>query len=192
MEKIEENEKYVQALSFAKEKHHHQKRKVNGADYIEHPILVANILLEFGAKKEQIIAALLHDVIEDTPCTRKEIIDAFGEKVLKLVEACTDEEYEDPTTRENWEDRKAKALEKVKKMNIDAVPIKVADKIANNLSLQEDLKIYGRETWSHFNASKEQKGRHQGLMQEVFVERLGKEHPLVKRAKAIYEGIFLD
>jgi len=189
---IEEKEKYTKALTFAKEKHGNQKRKVSGAPYIEHPIRVAEILIEQGAKEEQVIAALLHDVIEDTPCTREEIEKEFGERVLELVDLCTDEEYEDPTTRENWEERKAQVVEKVKTINIDAVLIKTADKLANNTSLKEDLKQYGEKTWSYFHANKEQKRRHQGAMHKVFAERLGKDHPLVKRAQALYEEIFLD
>lgn len=192
MGRIENEHKYRKALEFAREQHKGQKRKVSGKPYIEHPILVAEILIEAGAKEEQVIAALLHDVIEDTPCTRKEIKEKFGGRVLELVELCTDEEYENPTTSENWEERKAKSLEKAKTMDIDAVLIKVADQLANNLSVKKDIKIEGEQIWSHFHANKEQKRRHQGAIHKIFAERLGENHPIVKKSQTIYKEIFLD
>ncbi len=191
MREKQAEDRVLQARQFATTQHRHQTRKVTKKPFIEHPIAVSEILKAQGARESVIIAGLLHDVLEDTPCTRSEIRERFGKEVLELVEACTDETYGFPTTKENWEERKAKAVEKANNIGLDALLIKVADKIANNHSLKEDLQRYGeKETWSHFNANKEQVGRHQKAMMKLFKKRLGKNHPLVKEAESVYGEIF--
>ncbi len=85
---------FLQALSFAAHKHRHQRRK--GSDkvpYINHPIAVANILLgEAGVTDEVVlIAALLHDTVEDTDTTFNEIERLFGLTVRTIVAEVTDD-----------------------------------------------------------------------------------------------------
>ncbi len=79
------------ALAFAEERHKGQLRK-GGGPYILHPIRIANILMDewcITDKPHVIAAALLHDVVEDTQTTLKEIKDAFGDDVGKLVDGMT-------------------------------------------------------------------------------------------------------
>ena len=76
------------AYEYAKEKHKGQYRKT-GEPYIIHPIAVAHILTSIKADKDTIIAALLHDVVEDTETSKKEIEEKFGETVAKLVDGVT-------------------------------------------------------------------------------------------------------
>ena len=77
-----------EAYKYAEAKHKGQYRKT-GEPYIVHPLEVANILTSINADKETIISALLHDVIEDTEGTKKEIAEKFGETVAKLVDGVT-------------------------------------------------------------------------------------------------------
>lgn len=77
-----------EAYKYAEAKHKGQYRKT-GEPYIVHPLEVANILTTINADKETIISALLHDVIEDTEGTKKEIAEKFGETVAKLVDGVT-------------------------------------------------------------------------------------------------------
>jgi len=80
--------KIQKALNFAIKAHKNQKRK-SGEDYVIHPILVAAITSFFNDNEDVIIAALLHDVVEDTDYTIYYIKDEFGGEVANLVEGLT-------------------------------------------------------------------------------------------------------
>jgi len=85
---IEVNERIKNALDYAKKAHAGQKRK-SGEPYIIHPILVAGITATISADETMVLAALLHDVVEDTPFTIDDIRSEFGEDVAYLVEGLT-------------------------------------------------------------------------------------------------------
>jgi len=76
------------AYEFAKEAHGEQKRKYTGEPYINHPVAVAQLVASVTEDCEMIAAALLHDVIEDTAVTYKDLVDTkngFGPHVANLV-----------------------------------------------------------------------------------------------------------
>ena len=77
--------------------HHHagQVRKGTTTPYISHLMAVSALVLEYGGTVEQAAAALLHDVVEDTGCTLKEIVEKAGLDVARIVEACTHREFSD-------------------------------------------------------------------------------------------------
>ena len=76
------------AYEYAYRKHFSQKR-ITGDDYITHPLNVAWIITKLNADRETIVAALLHDTIEDSDSTYEEIADLFGENVAKIVDGVT-------------------------------------------------------------------------------------------------------
>ena len=76
------------AYDFAEKKHHGQYRKT-GEPYIVHPLFVADILTSIKADRETIIAALLHDVVEDTETSKNDIKEKFGDSVARLVDGVT-------------------------------------------------------------------------------------------------------
>ena len=76
------------AVDYANEKHKYQKRK-DGSPYIIHPLAVAEIVAETGLDMDAILAALLHDCIEDTDASFDEIAQLFGQTVAELVEGVT-------------------------------------------------------------------------------------------------------
>jgi RelA/SpoT family (p)ppGpp synthetase len=76
------------AFEYARRMHEGQCRK-NGENYIVHPVSVAIILAKIPVDTPTVMAALLHDVIEDTQSTPEEVQQMFGEEVLKLVEGVT-------------------------------------------------------------------------------------------------------
>lgn len=76
------------AFEFGAQAHQGQTRKAGG-DYIWHPVAVAEILAEMQLDQESIIAAILHDVVEDTPYTKEDIIERFGENVAEIVDGVT-------------------------------------------------------------------------------------------------------
>ncbi len=83
-----ETQELNDALLFASRYHQYQFRKC-GAPYIIHPICVAATVCAFGGDEQMIIAALLHDVVEDTPCELNEINLKFGEEIASLVQGLT-------------------------------------------------------------------------------------------------------
>jgi len=87
-ETIDASERIDAALAFAYEAHAGQRRK-SGEPYIIHPILVAAITATISSDETMVMAALLHDVVEDTDHTVEEIEKRFGEDVAKLVEGLT-------------------------------------------------------------------------------------------------------
>ena len=76
------------AYAFAAEAHKGQKRS-SGEDYIIHPCAVVEILADFGFDSSTVIAAFLHDVLEDTSVTADELKELFGEEIVALVEGVT-------------------------------------------------------------------------------------------------------
>ena len=94
MEKIKENysfseeERLYKAYTYAQTAHAGQKR-ASGEPYFIHPCAVAQVLMDMGLDASTVSAALLHDVIEDTPTTEEDIRREFGEEVLQLVSGVT-------------------------------------------------------------------------------------------------------
>src|SRR5690606_12973672 len=84
----EERERVREAYRFAEEAHRGQTRK-SGEPYISHPLAVAEILADLQLDCSTIMAALLHDVVEDTSVTLEELEERFGPDVSHLVDGVT-------------------------------------------------------------------------------------------------------
>ena len=114
--------------------HAGQTRK-SGEDYITHPVAVAQVLAELGLDAETLIAAILHDTIEDTPLTHAEIVADFGESVAELVEGVT------KLDKLHFRDRQEAAAESFRKMllamsrDLRVIMIKLADRLHNMRTL---------------------------------------------------------
>jgi (p)ppGpp synthase/HD superfamily hydrolase len=123
----------VNAFAVAQEAHRGQRRK-DGRPYIEHPTQVAQLLADAGAREELLVAAVLHDAVEDSDLTVDELRDDFGGRVASLVETLTD----DPDI-DTWQERKDELRSRVAAAGPDAAAIYTADKITN---LREVVKLY--------------------------------------------------
>ena len=84
----DEQKRFEEALAFATKKHEGQFR-VGGLPYISHPIAVAEIVAEQASDIDVRIAALFHDLLEDTDASEEKILAFGGEKVLKAVKLLT-------------------------------------------------------------------------------------------------------
>lgn len=115
------------ALRFAALKHKDQRRKDSKTPYINHPIEVAELLLRVGQETDTdtVVAALLHDTVEDTNTTAEEIQALFGEKVAGLVKECTDDKSLPKDVRKELQ------VEHAPHKSPSAKKIKLADKISN-------------------------------------------------------------
>lgn len=116
------------ALHFARLAHHGQKRDYTGEPYIHHPIQVATIVSNVGGTEEMVMAALLHDVLEDTDKTLTEIRQFFGHEVGEMVEWLTDE---DPGEGVNRSTRKAQNNARLGRASGSVHTIKLADILSN-------------------------------------------------------------
>lgn len=117
----------LEAASFAADKHRDQRRKDAGATpYINHPLVVARILADAGVEDTEVLmAAILHDTVEDTDTTPEELTTAFGERVCRLVLEVTDDKALDKLERKRLQVVQAPSKSPGAKM------VKIADKIAN-------------------------------------------------------------
>jgi len=128
------NDRLQKAYKFVKEKHKEQKRKFTDVDYIKHLEETVNILWNIDdlAETDDYIAALLHDVVEDTHTTLKEVGQEFGKVVMGLVGELTSNKEEQTT--------KGKAVyltEKINKMSERAFTIKLCDRLTNVVGLED-------------------------------------------------------
>jgi len=114
--------------------HAGQTRK-SGEPYITHPVAVAGILAELGLDVEALVAAILHDTIEDTPLTYDELAGEFGQTVAELVEGVT------KLDKLRFRDRQEAAAESFRKMllamsrDLRVIMIKLADRLHNMRTL---------------------------------------------------------
>jgi len=125
----------LQAIHFAALKHSAQRRKNAAASpYINHPVEVAHHLAEVGGVEDEdiLIAALLHDTIEDTETSEEEIRKAFGDRVASLVSECTDDENLPKC------ERKRLQIEHAPGKSVGAKQIKIADKTSNLRAILAD------------------------------------------------------
>ena len=123
------------AYEFANAAHEGQLRK-SGEPYITHPLMVAYILLDYNMDTDALVAALLHDVVEDTHYTDEDIRKKFGEDVAILVDGLTKIKQLPLSTKEE------KVAESVRKMlltmtkDIRVIVIKLADRLHNMRTLE--------------------------------------------------------
>jgi (p)ppGpp synthase/HD superfamily hydrolase len=165
------------ALMLALEAHGDQKRKEAPVPYIVHPVEVALIVAQHGFSDSVIAAALVHDVVEDTPKTLEDVKKELGEEVAALVAPVT---HDDSLS---WEDKKRAYIETVRSTSDEAKAISVADKIANAKSLLAAGKEQGTEIWKHFNRGRDKKIWFEKAMLDMLRETW--QHPLVDEYAAL-------
>lgn len=123
------------AYEYAREHHGEQMRR-DGSPYITHPIHVAQIVAEMRLDSESIIAALLHDCIEDTDCTYEDIAKRFGVTVADIVDGVT------KLTRVKYSTMEEEQMENLRKMlfamsrDIRVILIKIADRLHNMRTME--------------------------------------------------------
>src|SRR5271155_4918554 len=127
-------ERVREAYEFGAEKHRGQKR-VSGEPYITHPVAVADILADLRLDADTLVAAILHDVIEDTPTAKAEIASIFGQVVAELVDGVS------KLDQIQFKNRQEAQAESFRKMllamvrDIRVIMVKLADRMHNMRTL---------------------------------------------------------
>ena len=130
-----DTQRLFSAFTYADAEHHGQLRK-SGEPYIIHPLAVADIVADLGLDVDSVIAALLHDCIEDTNATHDEIAKKFGAPVAALVEGVT------KLTRVQYVSKEEEQMENLRKMlmamaqDIRVILIKICDRLHNMRTME--------------------------------------------------------
>lgn len=138
------------AIIVASKAHDGQYRKLTNIPYITHPLGVGLILMNINARMELVAAGILHDTVEDTELTLKDIKDGFGDEVAELVDGCSE-----PDKSLSWEARKEHTISFLRAASDDIRTVVCADKLHNIRSIIHDYDKQGEQVWDRFNRGKE-------------------------------------
>ncbi|XKH60156.1 bifunctional (p)ppGpp synthetase/guanosine-3',5'-bis(diphosphate) 3'-pyrophosphohydrolase [Halomonas sediminis] len=151
----EEIQQVKRAFYYAEQAHDGQRRR-SGEPYVTHPLAVANILANMHMDHQSLMAAMLHDVIEDTGVSKEALAEQFGKPVAELVDGVS------KLTQITFEDKAVAQAENFQKMvlamsrDIRVIIVKLADRLHNMRTLgalrpdkkrriaRETLEIYAR------------------------------------------------
>lgn len=138
-----------QAYALAHRAHANQTRS-SGEPYITHPIAVAHIVLDMQLDYQSVMAALLHDVLEDTNTAREELVDEFGDEVASIVDGLSKLNYLEFKSKEEAQAESFRKMLLAMVSDIRVILIKLADRLHNMrtigvLSKARQQRI-GRET----------------------------------------------
>lgn len=148
--------RFESALIYANQVHQGQQRKGTGIPYMAHILGVAAIALEYGAKADEAIGALLHDAAEDGGGEGRlaEIRARFGDAVGDIVLGCSDSLVEHPEDKLPWRERKEGYLAHLEAASPSVCLVSAADKLHNVRSIVRDLRMHGDEVWERFQGKR--------------------------------------
>ena len=163
---------YADALTFATIAHLGQVRKGTSVPYITHPVAVSALVGRHGGDEALMIAALLHDVLEDCPDVQAgEIAQTFGTRILAIVEACTDGVAGPDGRKPSWRERKVAYLAHLAGAPDDVILVSACDKLHNASCIVEDLGG-GIDVFERFTAGREGTLWYYASLARVLRERL--------------------
>lgn len=167
------------AMAFVVDAFRRKFRKGTSIPYLTHLLAVTALVGEYGGSEEQMMAALLHDSLEDLEgVTAQDLAIRFGRAVADMVEALSDTtEHPKP----DWRTRKARCLERLAGEGSWVKLVSAADKLHNVQCLLRDLRAHSEKVWSRFNAGRED----QVWYYQAAVEALGCgwEDPLLEELR---------
>lgn len=138
-----------EAIQTALKMHDRQIRKLDGDIYAAHPLEVGLMLASLGASDDVVIAGILHDTVEDTPLTLRDIELKFGPKVAYLVKGCSEDDKS-----MDWKKRKTDMIQYVKRSaSVEEQLIILVDKVSNIKSMYRYIISHKKyDIWDKFNA----------------------------------------
>ena len=184
--------KLEQAIIFAVNAHRGVKRKGKERPYILHPLEVLTIVGSLTDDEEVLAAAVLHDTLEDTDVTRRNLVAVFGERVAALVDSESENKREEYPAESTWRLRKQETLDHLKGASKDVKLICLGDKLANIRELARDYESLGDALWERFN--QKDKSMHcwyYGSLLEILAEEFG-DIPAVREYGSLMRKVFGD
>ena len=165
------------ALVTAHRVHSDQRRKGTGVPYLTHLMAVSALVGEYGGDEDQMVAALLHDSLEDRSdrISRDQLVELFGWRVAHIVVGCSDCLAR---PKPPWEARKRAYLQRLGSDDPSVKLVVTADKVHNTRALVRDYLLIGEPMWLRFNADKHQ----QCWYLRSCVQTIGKgwSHPILR------------
>lgn len=169
---------------------HQGQQRVSGEPYIHHPIAVAEILAELKLDSRSIIAAILHDVIEDTGTDKQTLITEFGEDVALLVDGVSKIGQLDFDSKEHAEAENFRKMLMAMSQDIRVILIKLADRLHNMRTLDvlppEKRRAIARQTLDIYAPIANRLGLYEWNRE---LEDLSFQHLHPKRYRAIAKGL---
>ncbi len=161
--------------------HEGQTRKdMEETPYVSHLVGVALILSQYTTDKDIIIAGLLHDTVEDTKYTPKQLEQDFGKKIKDIVMGVT----ENKSIR-NWKARKLDYLENLKNTPEESLLVAAADKIHNMTSLLIDFKNMDRKILKRFGSNVQERIWFHREVLKIIENRI--DSPIIEEYKKVFE-----
>ncbi|MCC8182247.1 MAG: HD domain-containing protein [Clostridiales bacterium] len=141
-----------EAVLFATQAHSGAVRKGSSVPYILHPLEAAAIAATITEDQTVLAAAVLHDVVEDTPCTLEQLEARFGPEVASLVAAETEDKRPGQAPEDSWRIRKEEAVRRLRQDPRREVKIvALGDKLSNLRSMYQALRREGDALWTRFH-----------------------------------------
>lgn len=139
---------FDKAVKFAVEAHQGTERRGKGYPYIIHPMEAASIVASITNDQEMLVAAILHDTIEDTDVTIEQVREQFGDRVAELVQ------HETAPLDENltWREKKTAQIKQLANAPYDCKVVALGDKLSNMRGIAWDYRKIGDEVWKLFHA----------------------------------------
>jgi len=185
----EQVDKAYDAYIFAKTAHKDQLR-VSGEPYISHPLAVCEILSDLKLDLQSILAALLHDTIEDTNIDKKDIVERYGEVVAELVDGVSKLKHLPTNTRAEAQAENLRKMMLAMVRDIRVIIIKMADRLHNMQTLgslkPEKRRRIARETLEIYAPIAHRLGMH--YFKTAF-ENLGFDHLHPMRSRVLREEV---
>ncbi len=147
-------ERFDQALVFASVAHRTQTRKGGSIPYMGHLLAVASLVIENHGDEDTVIAALLHDTVEDQGGLEmlRSVKQTFGERVAAIVMEVSDNEG-DP--KPPWRARKQAFIDSIPGLSPEARLIALADKLHNTRSTVDEFRRVGELVWTRFHGRRD-------------------------------------
>jgi (p)ppGpp synthase/HD superfamily hydrolase len=155
-------EKLTRAVDYARHLHI-ERRKGTGIPAMAHLFGVASLVMgeaglaDFPVTEDMVIAALLHDAVEDHGGALRldDIRQNFGPEVARMVEGLSDSFAADENAKDPWEERKQDYIDRLRGEPADVRLISAADKLYNARSIVEDYRVIGPEVWRRFKRGRD-------------------------------------
>ncbi len=174
------SDRFDAAILLALDAFRPMRRKASAAPYITHLFAVTALVGQHGGDEDQLIAAMLHDYLEDIPgASVQELERRFGPRVARLVSALSDSIGQ---PRPPWRQRKERFLARIRSEPDDVKLICAADKLHNVCTIVDDQHRVGNAVFQRFTGGLEGTLWYYGAVLDALGD--GWESPLLRRLRA--------